>query len=376
MADTIELDGAQQSGSGTLVRFGVALASVLGRPLHVVRARAHRAKPGLRPQHVAAIRAAAELCAGRVDGVTVGATEFHFAPGPALRAGEFLWDIGTAGSATMLALGVLPIACLAAGPVSARIRGGVFQDFAPSPHHLAQVLAPLLAGCGVHVELSVARPGFLPGGAGEIDLRVRPAVRGLAALDLCERGELGEFSGVALSSHLEARGVSERMAATCEAALAAGGLQGRITRVHDQTAAQAGASLAAWVGTTSGARFGADRAGAPRRSSEAIGRFVARSLLEDLRSGGTVDRHSADQLVIFAALARGTSRFVAAQQTAHLASNLWLIGLFGARSRREGNSVEIDGLGLAPPAIRPFRRQRHVGRKDLRAARRDREPRG
>jgi RNA 3'-terminal phosphate cyclase (ATP) len=346
MGDRLELDGSQQSGSGTLVRFGVALASVLGRPLRVVRARARRARPGLRPQHVAAIRAAAELCGGRVDGATVGAAEFGFAPGPAIRAGDFVWDIGTAGSATMLALGVLPIACFAAGPISARIQGGVFQDFAPSPFHLAQVLAPLLARCGAQVELAVRRPGYVPGGAGEVELRVRPGGEGLAAFDLRERGEPGDFAGVALSSHLEARRVSDRMAETCEAELGAAGLRGRIERVHDATAAQPGASLAAWVETTSGARFGADRSGAPRRSSEAIGRFVARSLLEDLRSGATVDRHLADQLVVFAALARGTSRFVAAQATAHLASNLWLISRFGASLRRDGLSIEIDGLAV------------------------------
>jgi RNA 3'-terminal phosphate cyclase (ATP) len=348
--DTIELDGAQQSGSGTLVRFGVAFASVLGRELHVVRARARRAKPGLRHQHVAALNAAAELCGGSVEGASVGATEFRFRPGPRVRAGEFAWDIGTAGSATMLALGVLPIACLATGAVRARIRGGVFQDFAPSPYHLAQVLAPLLGRCGVRVELDVLRPGYVPGGEGEIELRVQPAARGLAALDLRERGEPGPFEGVALSSHLEARQVSERMASSCEAALAAAGLTGRIARVHDEKAAQAGACLAVWLETTSGTRLGADRAGAPRRSSEAIGRFVARSLLEDLRSGASADRHAADQLVVFAALARGRSRFVAAQQSAHLASNLWLASLFGARCRRDGRSVEIEGLALVPGA--------------------------
>jgi RNA 3'-terminal phosphate cyclase (ATP) len=140
------------------------------------------------------------------------------------------------------------------------------------------------------------------------------------------------------------------MALTCEAALAAAGLSGRIERVQDASAAQAGASLAVWVETTSGARFGADRSGAPRRSSEAIGRFVARSLLEDLRSGGTVDRHAADQLVVFAALARGTSRFAAAQASTHLASNLWLISRFGAGARRDGRSLEVEGLGPAPRA--------------------------
>ena len=43
----IELDGSKHSGSGTLVRFGVALAALTGQALRVVNARANRPKPGL-----------------------------------------------------------------------------------------------------------------------------------------------------------------------------------------------------------------------------------------------------------------------------------------------------------------------------------------
>ena len=68
---------------------------------------------------MAAVRACAELCGGRAEGVRVGADELTFRPGPALRAGSFAWDIGTAGSSTMLALGILPLACFAPGPVTA-----------------------------------------------------------------------------------------------------------------------------------------------------------------------------------------------------------------------------------------------------------------
>jgi RNA 3'-terminal phosphate cyclase (ATP) len=308
----LHIDGAQQSGSGTIIRLAISLSALLGEPVRITHARARRAKPGLRPQHLAAVKACAELCGARLEGVEVGAQDFTFAPRTPPRGGDFVWDIGTAGSATMLALGVLPVACRAGGPLRARITGGVFQDFAPSPHHMQHVLAPLLARMGVAVETT--------------------------------QGSVREVVGVAFSSHLEERRVSERMAHACEERLLAHGFPCRIERVHDVQAVQAGASLAVWADTNTGARLGADRAGAPRRSSEAIGHFVAEQLLADLQAGGSVDRHAADQLAPFAALAEGTTRYVAPRVTDHLTTNLWLAERFGAKVSRHGRDVRVQGL--------------------------------
>lgn len=342
----IRIDGAEQSGSGTIVRLSVALAALLGQPLHLRNARARREKPGLRHQHLAAVRACAELCGATTEGLAVGSLEFTFRPGPRIRGGAFAWDIGTAGSTTMLALCVLPVACFAEGPLTARITGGVFQDFAPSPHHLDRVLAPLLARMGIGIELRVVRAGYVPRGAGVIELRVRPVGESLAPLRLTEQGTVRSASGIAFSSHLAERRVSERMAEACAARLAAAGLPSEIERVHDTLALHPGASLAVWGESSTGCRLGADRAGALRRSSEGIGRFVAESLLADLASGATVDRHLADQLVPFAALAEGRSEWTIPRATEHVESNLWLAGRFGARARREGACVRVHGLAL------------------------------
>jgi RNA 3'-terminal phosphate cyclase (ATP) len=341
----LHVDGSLHSGSGTIVRFAVALAALRGTPLRVSRARARRAKPGLRPQHLAAVRACADLCGAETEGLAVGSDEFLFAPGGRIRGGRYAWDIGTAGSATMLALGILPVACFADAPVEARITGGVFQDFAPSPHHLAHVLAPLVGRMGARARIEVARPGYVPGGAGCLELRVEPAGR-LAPLALDDPGDVRSVAGIALASHLAERRVAERMARSCEAALGAAGLVARIERIDDASAAQPGASLAVWTETTTGCLLGADRAGAPGRSSESIGRFVARALCDDLATGASVDLHAADQLVLFAALADGASRWRTPRETEHLATNLWLAELFGATAQVEGQRVEVRGLGL------------------------------
>lgn len=348
MGDAIRIDGAEQSGSGTIVRLSVALAALLGRRLHVVNARARRAAPGLRPQHLAAVQACAALCAARTEGLAVGAAEFVFEPGERIEGGQHAFDIGTAGSTTMLALGVLPLACFARTPLIARITGGVFQDFAPSPLHVRHVLAPMLARMGIAMELRVLRPGYVPGGAGEIELRVTPVGTPLAPLRLVEQGRTGRVEGLALASHLAERKVADRMARACESRLAVADVPCEIAREDDALARHPGASLALWTETSTGARLGADRAGARRRSAESIGRFVADRLLEDLATGATTDRHLADQLVPFAALARGVSEYVVPLATEHVVTNLWLVERFGARARLAGDRVRIEGIDLAP----------------------------
>jgi RNA 3'-terminal phosphate cyclase (ATP) len=343
----VHIDGSEQSGSGTIVRFAVALAALLGRPLTITNARARRPKPGLRPQHVAAVRACCELCGGRAEGLAVGAREFTFTPGPRIAGGTFAWDIGTAGSTTMLALGILPIVCFAERPVVARITGGVFQDFAPSPYHMAHVLGPLLRVMGVELELEVIRAGYVPLGAGVIELRIRSPRRSLTPFVREEPGTIRKVTGLAFASHLAERRVSERMAASCEARLASAGLTAQIARVEDTAALHAGASLAVWATTSTDATLGADRAGARGRSSESIGGFVAESLLADVATGATVDRHVADQLLVFTALAAGTSRYRAPCFTDHVRSNLWLAERFGATARADDGRIRVDGIGFA-----------------------------
>ncbi len=295
---------------------------------------------------MSSVHACAELCGATVNGVEVGSRTVDFMPGSAIRGGGFEWDIGTAGSATMLALSMLPVACFSASPVRARITGGLFQDFARSPFHMQRVLAPLLRFMGADLSLDVTRPGYVPGGGGVIDITVTPRRAGLDALVLRAAGQVRDVDGIALASHLAAQGVSERMAAMCEAQIRGAGMACAIDRVDDATAVHAGACLAIWGKSSTGSWFGADRARKPGRSSEQISRFVATSFLEDVRSGATVDRHLADQLVLFCALARGMSTYTVPRASADLASNLWLVSQFGAQATVHARRVEIDRIGL------------------------------
>jgi RNA 3'-terminal phosphate cyclase (ATP) len=339
-ADVLEVDGSRFSGSGTIVRQAAGYSALTGMPVRVVNARANRPSAGLRPQHVAAVRAVRDLVGGELEGATVGAGEFVFHPGASRPEGSFRWEVGSAGSTTALALAILPVLALNGRGVDVELRGGVFQDFAPSLFHLGQIMRPLLERMGVDMGLELIRPGYVPKGDGIIRLTVPPADDPLRPLVLLECGAPEHVWGIALASHLKDRRVAGRMADEARRTLAEAGMSAVIEERDDETAAQPGAALSLFVERRGGCRLGADRAGAPRRSSESIGRRAARQLLEEIGGGGTVDRFTADQLITFAAMAGGRNAFRASRVTAHVHTSAWLASLF------LGVAVEVAESGI------------------------------
>jgi len=341
------IDGGAKSGSGTIVRYSVALASLLGKEIRIQNIRQRRDKPGLRAQHLKVIQACAEMCHGVVENAAVGSKEITYIPREKFKGGEYHWDIGTAGSTTMFAQALLPLACFAEKPSKFRLEGGLFQDFAPSAYHMKFVLLPLLKKMGIQAELEIIRPGYVPKGKGIIEIQVEPLEK-LKPLNLIEQGKITSINGIALSSHLEEKKVSQRMAQECRKTLNAQGYKAEITEIYDESSLQEGAALAIYADTSSGSVIGSDRAGRPGRRSESIGRYVAQNFMEDVNTGAAVDRYIADQLIIYAGLAEGISRYSIPRITEHVETNLWLIEEFlGARTKISGNLIiEIEGIGF------------------------------
>lgn len=342
----IHIDGSQKSGSGTIVRFAVGLATLLSEELHLTNIRAKREKPGLRPQHLKSIQALQQMCQGSLRGDEIGSSEVWFKPGGEVRGGYYEWDIGTAGSTTLLAMTLLPAACFATGAISFKISGGLFQDFAPSVYHMQYVFFSLLQKMGINAKLSITCPGYVPRGGGVIEVTVEPVPGKIKPISLPSQGDVVSIEGIALSSHLKERRVSERMVEKCNQVLKSNGYRAQIKVIYDTLAPQKGAALAIYAKTSSGGIIGADRAGEPRRTSEDIARYVARSLVEDLATGATVDRYLADQLIFYAALADGVSQYRIPRLTEHVETNLWLAEtMLGAKTEVNDNLVRIQGIG-------------------------------
>jgi RNA 3'-terminal phosphate cyclase (ATP) len=349
----LTIDGSRYSGSGTIVRQAVAYSGLTGRAIHLVNARTKRDKPGLRPQHIRVIEAVAELVDGRAEGLSQGSQEFTFRPGSLKTGRHYSWDIGSAGSTTMLGLGILPVLAFSASPVTVELRGGLFQDFAPSAFHLQHVLFPMLQGMNLHAEVEIVRPGYVPRGEGILRLVVKPLTEPFQSIAQEKTGPVTRIWGIALSSHLEERQVSQRMADAARDVLANAGYRSEIEIRHDADALQRGAALALFADQGNAMRLGADQAGALRRRAESIGKHVAKQLLDDLASGATLDRFAADQIIPFAALAAGESRFIIPTVTDHVLTSAWLAEVFlDAHVSIEGQRLVIHGVGFRPDRVR------------------------
>ena len=342
----IYIDGSAKSGSGTILRYAVALSTLLGVDLRIDNIRAKRDKPGLRPQHLQVVLACKDMCSGRVEKAAVGSREIVYRPGTHIKGGSYEWEIGTAGSTTMLAMSLLLLGCFADKTSTFRISGGLFQDFAPSAYHMQYVLLPTLRKMGIDAELEVRQPGYVPQGKGVIEVRVKPVKDKLSPLLLLEQGKVRRIEGMALSSHLKEQRVSQRMAEECEKVLRKRGYEANIELRYDTQAKQKGAVLSIWAETDTGCLLGSGRAGRPGRRSEEIGRYVARNLLEDLQTGAGVDRYLADQLIAYCALGGGVSQYTIPRITEHVETNLWLVEeMLGAKTELGDNRVTIHGVG-------------------------------
>ncbi len=345
----IEIDGSVKSGSGTLLRYGVSLATLLGEELHMWNIRAGRDKPGLRHQHLQSVLACKDMSQGEVKGAALSSMEIQFKPGKKIWGGDYEFDIGTGGSTTMLAMTLLPLACFTTEPSSFTISGGLFQDFAPSAYHMKHVFFPTLRKMGVSADLEVRRPGYAEKGGGIIKVSVQPVADKIKSISLVDCGEIRKIRGIAICSHLAQAKVSHRMAKECERVLSQWGYDAKIEAIYDNTAIHEGAALAIWAETDI-CLFGADRAGKKGRRAESIGSYVANSLIQDIRSGATVDRFLADQMIIYAALADGVTEYVVPQISDHVEANLWLVehvlGKFGFEAEVIGKRLRIKGVGF------------------------------
>lgn len=207
MTEALRLDGSQGEGGGQILRTALALSLHLGRPIHLFNIRTRRDPPGLRRQHLSCVLAAAEVSGAKVEGARLGSQELFFKPGP-LRPGRYIFDIGTAGSTTLLLQALLPSLLLVKAPSHLALKGGTHNPKAPPFDFLARAFLPLLQRMGAKVSLMLHRPGFYPRGGGLLEAEIEPVTH-LTPLNLSERGKVLEICARATVAGLP-RHIAER----------------------------------------------------------------------------------------------------------------------------------------------------------------------
>lgn len=337
----VEIDGAQGEGGGQILRSSLALSLLTGQPFHLRHVRAGRARPGLQPQHLMSVVAAARVGAAQTRGASLRSTDLAFEPGP-VSAGTYHFPIRTAG-ATGLVLQTLYLPLCRQGEASeVRVEGGTHVSASPCFHFLQHTWRPYLAQLGLEVVLDMPRAGFYPRGGGEVCATIRPAPRlaGFAGLD---------------AKPIEAALVLSAVAGLPEAIATRQARQAR--KRLKQLGLEVEVEEEAWPGgpgTMCGILLPTEPVptfffalGERGKPAEKVADEAAEQVRSYLGSGpGAVDEHSADQLLLPLGFAAGPSRFRVARVSSHLLTNAAVLAHFLPRS------ITIEGVEGEPGWVR------------------------
>jgi len=323
--DPITIDGRMGEGGGQVLRTSLALSLCTGRPLRVQHIRAARRKGGLMRQHLACVRAAMEISSADATGVELGSKELSLTPGT-VRAGDYSFAVGSAGSAALVLQTVLMPLLLAGGKSTVRIEGGTHNSWAPPFDFLELSFMPLLARMGAQVDLELERVGFYPAGGGTIVATIHPlgeAAQGPSPLVLLERGASKQHYAIIRRAHLPAS-VADREWEALRRVLHWELSQRRDVN-HEESTGPGNAIHAVLPFehvTEVVTSFGAKQRGA---------KFVANDAAKEARRylGGkaAVGRHLADQLLLPMALLAG-GEFSTLPPTRHTKTNIDVIHAF------------------------------------------------
>lgn len=315
----IHLDGSAGEGGGQVLRTALSLSLVTGQPFTLANVRAGRPKPGLQRQHLTSVLAAAEIAEASVDGAELGSRTLVFRPGR-VRAGDYRFAIGTAGSTTLVLQTVLPALFAADAPSTVEVRGGTHNPFAPPFEFLERTFAPALRLFGGELELRLYRHGFAPAGGGAIAAAIRPSR--LAPVELLAREAAQPGVATVVQSQLP-KAVAERQLAIVQRRL--GAAIGSDCVLEVDSAGPGNVLLL----TFSHARF-AEVVSAPgdrSSSAEAVAERACLEAQEYLASEAPVGEHLADQLLLPMAMAGGGA-FRTVTPSLHTRTNAEVVARF------------------------------------------------
>ena len=315
------------------MRTALSLAALTVRPFRLINIRAGRRNPGLLPQHLSAVRAAATISGATVSGDRLGSTELSFFPTRPPKSGSYTFDVaeiaerGSAGSVSLVLQTLLVPLALADLASTVVLRGGTHVEWSPSFDDLVSAYFPALRRIGFLINAELKRWGWYPLGNGEIwcEIGIDRSATQLNRLQMADRGPLRQVAGTAVAANLPAH-IPQRMAERARASLADLGVPLNILP-RQVTAAGPGAGifLVAKYENMAASFSGYGRLGKP---SEAVADEAVTAFREHHASDGAVELHLADQLLLPLSLAAGSSTFTTPRSTRHLMTDAWNIGQF------------------------------------------------
>lgn len=319
----LTIDGSYGEGGGQIVRTAVALSVLTKQPIEITNIRAGRPVSGLRPQHYTALSCIRSICNAEAEGLSVHSTNLRFSPHD-VKPGTYTFDVGTAGSMTLVFQACLLSAFHASAPLTIVLRGGTDVRWAPSWDYFAHVFLPLISKIGIKTEVRLLRRGYYPTGGGEATLTIHP-VEKLIPFSAQEPQSFTELSGIIHRANLPDH-ISTRMKHAAIKTAMKQNLRSAI-QIDAAPSSSTGTGITLWSGSEQ-TILGSTVLGEKTLSAETVGETAANHLIQEIKSGATLDCYAIDQILPYLVLAPKESTCLIREISNHTQTNMWLIKQF------------------------------------------------
>lgn len=319
----LSIDGSYGEGGGQIVRTAVALSVLTKQPIEIFNIRAGRPNPGLRPQHYTALSCIRDICDAEVDGLSVHSTNLKFSPHD-IKPGAYFFDVGTAGSMTLVFQACLLSAFHTPTPLVIKLRGGTDVRWAPSWDYFTSVFLPLISRIGIKTEIKLTKRGYYPKGGGEAEMIIHP-VENLLPFHADEPQSFTDINGIVHRANLPEH-ISTRIRHAAIKTAMKHNLRSTI-QIDAAPSFSSGTGITLW--SASGPTIlGSTVLGEKSISAETVGETAANQLIQEMKSGATLDRYAIDQILPYLVLAPKGSACLIREISNHSQTNMWLIKQF------------------------------------------------
>ena len=183
--DFLKIDGSYGEGGGQIVRSAITLSCITKTPILIENIRKNRRVPGLRPQHITAIKLLSKICNAEVQGLNAGSTTIKFFP-KNIENNTLHEDIGTAGSISLILQVLIPAVSIAKKSLELSIIGGTDVPWSPTGNYTKYVLGEAYSRMGINFSMEITKRGYYPKGGGLVKVKIYP-LKKLKPISLTKR---------------------------------------------------------------------------------------------------------------------------------------------------------------------------------------------
>nr|AIE98696.1 RNA 3'-terminal-phosphate cyclase (rtcA, RTCD1) [uncultured marine thaumarchaeote KM3_06_C02] len=320
----IIIDGSEGEGGGQILRTSITLSAILQKPVEIINIRSKRNNPGLRPQHVASIKAASSICNAEVDNLAIGSHSIRFKPGR-VQSKSLKINVGTAGSITLILQLLIPMASLGGADFDLEITGGTDVRWSPVIDYFKHVVLPSYRIVGIEANIETLRRGYFPRGEGLVKVSIKRS-NGVSSINNLTPRKCN-VKGISVCSNLPMH-VAERQMESAREYLVSKRIPLDESEIYLEKSISPGSSILIFSVGSGGPFLGGDAIGEIGKSAEKVGLQAAKKFTEEYLSGALFDRHVADMIIAPLSVAKEKSSFLVSKLTNHLNTNLRIVSLF------------------------------------------------